>query len=83
MVEYYSAMKRNEVLALVKMWMDLQGIMLSAKSHRETNMGPRTATSPAFASGQKEAIADGPWGPGDSGSSSLPPLLPLGGCSCL
>ena len=35
MVEYYSAMKRNEVLALATMWMDLQGIMLREISHTD------------------------------------------------
>ena len=27
-VEYYSAMKKNEILPLVAIWMDLEGIML-------------------------------------------------------
>ena len=28
-IEYYSALKRNEILPFVTMWMDLAGIMLS------------------------------------------------------
>ena len=28
-IEYYSALKRNEILPFVTMWMDLEGIMLS------------------------------------------------------
>ena len=27
--EYYSAIKKNEILPLATMWMDLEGIMLS------------------------------------------------------
>ena len=36
-VEYYSAMKKNEILPLVAIWMDLEGIMLDEIGQRETN----------------------------------------------
>ena len=36
-VEYYSAMKKNEVLPLVVIWMDLEGMMLDEIGQRETN----------------------------------------------
>ena len=36
-VEYYSAMKKNEVLPLVAIWMDLEGMMLDEIGQRETN----------------------------------------------
>ena len=36
--EYYSAIKKNEILPFVTMWMDLEGIMLSEKDRqRKTN----------------------------------------------
>ena len=28
-IEYYSSLKRNEILPFVTLWMDLEGIMLS------------------------------------------------------
>ena len=34
-MEYYSAMKKNELLPFVTTWMDLKGIMFSEISHRE------------------------------------------------
>ena len=34
-VEYYSAIKRNEIGSFVTTWMDLEGIMLSEISHTE------------------------------------------------
>ena len=37
MIEYYSAVKRNEVLPLATTWMDLEGIRLSKISQRKTN----------------------------------------------
>ena len=36
-IEYYSAVKRNEVLSLATTWMDLEGIRLSKISQRKTN----------------------------------------------
>ena len=36
-IEYYSAVKRNEVLPLATTWMDLEGIRLSKISQRKTN----------------------------------------------
>ena len=36
--EYYSAMKKNEILPFATTWMDLEGIMLSEVSQTETNM---------------------------------------------
>ena len=34
-MDYYSAMKRNEILPFVTTWMDLESIMLSEISHTE------------------------------------------------
>ena len=34
-MEYYSAIKKNEILPFATTWMDLEGIMLSDMSHRE------------------------------------------------
>ena len=34
-MEYYSAIKMNEILPFVTMWMDLEGIMLSEVSQAE------------------------------------------------
>ena len=34
-MEYYSAIKKNEILLFVTTWMDLEGIMLSEKSQTE------------------------------------------------
>ena len=34
-VEYYSAIKKNEILPFVTMWMELEGIMLSEISQSE------------------------------------------------
>ena len=36
-MEYYSAIKKNEILPFVATWMDLEGIMLSEISQRKTN----------------------------------------------
>ena len=33
--EYFSAMKKNEILPFLITWMDLEGIMLSGISHTE------------------------------------------------
>ena len=35
--EYYSAMKKNEILPFAATWMDLEGIMLSEISQTEKN----------------------------------------------
>ena len=37
-MEYYSAMKKNEILPLTSTWMELEGIMLSEISQRKTNI---------------------------------------------
>ena len=34
-MEYYSAIKKNEILPFAKTWMDLEGIMLSEISQTE------------------------------------------------
>ena len=34
-VEYYTAMKKNEIVPFVTTWMDVEGIMLSEISHTE------------------------------------------------
>ena len=34
-MEYYSAIKKNEILSFAATWMDLEGIMLSEMSDRE------------------------------------------------
>ena len=36
-MEYYSAIKKNEILPFAATWMDLKGIMLSEISQRKTN----------------------------------------------
>ena len=36
-MEYYSAIKKNEILPFVTKWMDLEGILLSEISQRNTN----------------------------------------------
>ena len=36
-MEYYSAIKKNEILPFATTWMDQEGIMLSEISHRKTN----------------------------------------------
>ena len=37
-MEYYSAIKKNEILSYAMTWMELEGIMLSKVSHRKTNI---------------------------------------------
>ena len=36
-LEYYSAIKKNEILPFVTIWMDLEGIMFSEISQRKTD----------------------------------------------
>ena len=36
-MEYYSAIKENEIMPFAATWMDLEGIMLSDISQRKTN----------------------------------------------
>ena len=37
-MEYYSAIKQNEILPFATMWMELENIMLSEISQRKTNI---------------------------------------------
>ena len=37
-MEYYSAVKKNEILPFATMWMELEGIMLSEISQRKTKI---------------------------------------------
>ena len=37
-MDYYSAIKKNEILPFANMWMELEGIMLSEISQRKTNI---------------------------------------------
>ena len=37
MMEYYSAMRKNEIWPFAAMWMELEGIMVSEISQRKTN----------------------------------------------
>ena len=37
-MEYYSAIKRNEILPFATMWMELEGIILSEISQRKANI---------------------------------------------
>ena len=37
-LEYYSALKRNEVRSFVEMWMDLEFVLQSEVSQKEKNM---------------------------------------------
>ena len=36
-MEYYSALKKNEIMPFVTTWKDLEGIMLSERNQRKTN----------------------------------------------
>ena len=36
-MEYYSAIKKNEMLPFTPTWMDLEGIMMSAINQRKTD----------------------------------------------
>ena len=36
-MEYYSAIKRNEIGSFVEMWMDLETVIQSEVSHKEKN----------------------------------------------
>ena len=36
-MEYYTAIKKNDILPFAATWMDLEGIMLSEMSQRKTN----------------------------------------------
>ena len=37
-MEYYSAIKKNEILPFATMWMELEGVMLSEISQRKTHI---------------------------------------------
>ena len=37
-MEYYSAIKKNEILPFAATWMDLENIILSEVSQRKTNI---------------------------------------------
>ena len=37
-VEYYSAIKKNEIMSFATMWMDLEMIILNEVSQRKTNI---------------------------------------------
>ena len=37
-MEYYSAIKKNEILPFATTWMELEGIMLSESSQRKKNI---------------------------------------------
>ena len=37
-MEYYSAIKRNEIGSFVETWMDLETVILSEVGHRKTNI---------------------------------------------
>ena len=37
-MEYYSAIRKNEILPFATTWMELEGIMLSEISQRKTNI---------------------------------------------
>ena len=37
-MQYYSAIKKNEILPFATTWMELEGIMLSEISQRKTNI---------------------------------------------
>ena len=36
-MEYYSAIKKNEILPFATTWMELEGMMLNEISHRKSN----------------------------------------------
>ena len=39
-MEYYSAIRKNEILPFATTWMELEGLMLSKISQRKTNILP-------------------------------------------
>ena len=41
-MEYYSAIKKNEILPFATMWMELEDIMLSEISQSEKDKNPMT-----------------------------------------
>ena len=43
MMEYYSVIKKNEILPFATMWMELEGIMLSEISQSEKDKYPMTS----------------------------------------
>ena len=42
-MEYYSAIKKNEMLPFATMWMELEGLMLSEISQSEKDKNPKTS----------------------------------------
>lgn len=38
-MEYYLAARKKEILTFAKIWVDLEGIMLSERSERKTSTG--------------------------------------------
>ena len=40
-MEYYSAIKKSEILPFATTWMDLEGMMLSEISHTEKDTYPK------------------------------------------
>ena len=42
-MEYYSAIKKNEILPFATTWMELEGIMLSEISHSEKDKNHMTS----------------------------------------
>ena len=42
-MEYYSAIKKSEILPFATMWMELEGIMLSEISHSEKDKNHMTS----------------------------------------
>ena len=42
-MEYYSAIKKSEILPFATMWMELEGIMLSEMSQSEKDKNPMTS----------------------------------------
>ena len=42
-IEYYSEIKKNEILSFATMWIELEGIMLSEISQSEKDKNPMTS----------------------------------------
>ena len=42
-MEYYSAIKKNEILQFATTWIELEGIMLSEMSQSEKDKNPMTS----------------------------------------
>ncbi len=63
-MEYYAAIKRNEILPFATTWMELEGMMLSEVSQMEKDMYPMTSLIGGILNHRKqtEGCWSGGWG---------------------